>query len=104
LQEFAKFKGEKLKIIIIDGESLNDLDSSAIYTLFDILKYYKSKGIQMAFTGLKGPVRDKMVKSGLIDLVGPEYFFMSIQGAVDHYNSGFKKEKKFKNYINQSNL
>lgn len=103
LQEYAKFKGEKLRIIIIDGESLNNLDSSAIYTLFDILKYYKAKGIQVAFTGLKGPVRDKMVKSGLVDLVGPEYFFMSIQGAVDHYNSGFKKEKKFQNYINQSN-
>ena len=103
LQEYAKFKGEKLKIIIIDGESLNDLDSSAIYALFDILKYYKSKGIQMSFTGLKGPVRDKMVKSGLMDLVGPEYFFMSIQGAVDHYNSGFMKENKFQDYINQSN-
>ncbi len=103
LQEYAKFKGDKLRIIIIDGESLNDLDSSAIYALFDILKYYKGKGIQMAFTGLKGPVRDKMVKSGLMDLVGSEYFFMSIQGAVDHYNSGFKKEKKFQNYINQSN-
>ena len=104
LQEYAKFKGDKLKIIIIDGESLNDLDSSAIYTLLDILKYYKAKGIQMVFTGLKGPVRDKMVKSGLMDLIGAEYFFMSIHGAVEHYNSGFKKEKKLQDYINQSNL
>ena len=104
LQEYAKYKGDKLKIIIIDGESLNDLDSSAIYTLLDILKYYKTKGIQMAFTGLKGPVRDKMVKSGLMDLIGAEFFFMSIHGAVEHYNSGFKKEKKLQDYINQSNL
>lgn len=104
LQEYAKFKGDKLKIIIIDGESLNDLDSSAIYTLLEILKYYKARGIQMAFTGLKGPVRDKMVKSGLMDLIGSEFFFMSINGAVEHYNSGFKKEKKLQDYINQSNL
>jgi len=104
LQEYVRFKGDKLKIIIIDGESLNDLDSSAIYTLLDVLKYYKARGIQMAFTGLKGPVRDKMVKSGLMDLIGAEYFFMSIHGAVEHYNSGFKKEKKFQDYINQSNL
>ena len=104
LQEYVKFKGDKLKIIIIDGESLNDLDSSAIYTLLEILKYYKARGIQMAFTGLKGPVRDKMVKSGLMDLIGSEYFFMSIHGAVEHYNSGFKKEKRFQDYINQSNL
>ena len=102
LQEYAKYKGDKLKFIIINGESLNDLDSSAIYTLFEILKFYKAKGIQMAFTGLKGPVRDKMAKSGLMKLLGPEYFFMSIQGAVDHYNSGFEKEKKFQSYIEQS--
>ena len=104
LQEYAKYKGDKLRIIIIDGESLNDLDSSAIYTLLDILKYYKVKGVKIAFTGLKGPVRDKMVKSGLMDLIGAEYFFMSIHGAVEHYNSGFKKEKKLQDYINQSNL
>ena len=102
LQEYVKFKGDKLKFIIINGESLNDLDSSAIYTLFEVLKFYKSKGIQMAFTGLKGPVRDKMAKSGLMELLGSEYFFMSIQGAVDHYNSGFEKEKKFQSYIEQS--
>ena len=104
LQEFTKFKGDKLKFVIIDGESLNNLDSSAIYALHDILKYYDRKNIQLAFTGLKGPVRDKMVKSGLMDRIGPEFCFMSIQEAVDHYNSGFKKEHEFQDYIEQSNI
>lgn len=103
LQEFTKFKGDKLKFVIIDGESLNNLDSSAIYALHDILKYYDRKNVQLAFTGLKGPVRDKMVKSGLMDKIGAEFCFMSIQEAVDHYNSGFNKEHEFQDYIEQSN-
>ena len=59
--------------------------------------------MQIAFTGLKGPVRDKMVKSGLMDKIGDKFFFMSIQEAVDYYEGGFKKESKFDKYINQAN-
>ena len=54
--------------------------------------YFKDKEVQIAFTGLKGPVRDKMVKSGLMKKIGEEYFFMSIQEAVDYYETGFKKQ------------
>ena len=103
LQEFSKFKGSKLKFLIIDGESLNSLDSSAIFVLNEIYSYFKDKHVQMAFTGLKGPVRDMMIKSGLMDKIGHEFFFMSIQEAVDYYEVGFNKESKFDKYINQAN-
>ena len=103
LQEFSKFKGSKLKFLIIDGESLNSLDSSAIFVLNEIYSYFKDKHVQMAFTGLKGPVRDIMIKSGLMEKIGHEFFFMSIQEAVDYYEAGFKKGSKFDKYINQAN-
>ena len=57
----------------------------------------------MAFTGLKGPVRDKMVKSGLMKKIGEEFFFMSIQEAVDFYETGLKKRNKFAEYTSQAN-
>jgi len=103
LQEFGKFKGDKLKFLIIDGESLNSLDSSAIFALNEIYSYFKDKHVQMAFTGLKGPVRDKMVKSGLMKKIGEEFFFMSIQEAVDFYETGLKKRNKFAEYTSQAN-
>ena len=89
--------------MIIDGESLNSLDSSAIFVLNEIYSYFKDKHVQMAFTGLKGPVRDIMIKSGLMEKIGHEFFFMSIQEAVDYYEGGFKKGSKFDKYINQAN-
>ncbi|MCB0474170.1 MAG: STAS domain-containing protein, partial [Flavobacteriaceae bacterium] len=104
--EFAAQKGDPLQLIIIDGESLNNLDSSAIYALKDVVAYFKTKKISLAFTGLKGPVRDKMVKSGFMDEVGRHYFFMSIQEAVDNYHmeqKGDTQEVKFKKYISQIN-
>ena len=106
LQELAETKGKKLKIIIIDGESLNALDSSAIYALNEILDYFKEKHIEIVFTGLKGPVRDTISKSGLIKKIGFDKCFMSIQDAVDCYKNScknnFKKEHKYDVYIKES--
>ncbi len=105
LQEFAEYKGDKLKLVIIDGESLNNLDSSAIYALNEIIDYFKNKEVDIVFTGLKGPVRDTLSKSGLIKKIGEDHCFMSIQEAVDcHKNScmAISSGKKFKEYITQA--
>lgn len=102
LQEFSIYKGEKLKLLIIDGESINSLDSSAIYALIEILDYFNRKKVTIAFTGLKGPVRDKMIKSGFMEKANEDLFFMSIQEAVDWYHTGFQHEK-FHKYIKQEN-
>ena len=106
LQEFANYKGDKLKLLIIDGESLNSLDSSAIYALNEVLNYFHRNNIEVAFTGLKGPVRDTINKSELIHKIGVDHCFMSIQEAVNCYESMCNEEpieKKYQEYIKQSN-
>jgi SulP family sulfate permease len=103
LETFSNAKGEDLEVLIIHGESLNSVDSSAILTLMEVYEHYKSKNVQIAFTSLKGPVRDKMVKSGLMDAIGSEYFFMGIQQAVDYFETNCQKNPIFKKYVYQSN-
>ncbi len=102
LQEFSIQKGKQLQLLIIDGESINSLDSSAIYALIEILDYFNNKKVTIAFTGLIGPVRDKMIKSGFMEKANEDLFFMSIQEAVDWYNTGLKKDK-FHKYLKQKN-
>jgi len=105
LQEFAEYKGDKLKLLVIDGESLNNLDSSAIYALNEIIDYFNAKGVKIVFTGLKGPVRDTLKKSGLIEKIGVDHCFMSIQEAIDCYKNSCisdPNDKKFKEYITQT--
>jgi len=107
LQEFAYYKGDKLKFLIIDGESLNNLDSSAIYALNEIIDFFKNRKVEIAFTGLKGPVRDTINKSELIQKIGVDHCFMSIQEAVDCFKNkciSVTTEKKFENYVNQTNI
>lgn len=106
LKEFASEKGSALELLIIDGESLNALDSSAIYALDEIHDYFTSRGITIVFTGLKGPVRDAMVKSKLMKKIRYDHCFMSIQEAVDCYESNcFESGQNysFQEYTKQSN-
>ncbi len=106
LEELVAEKGEKLKLIIIDGESMNNLDSSGVHALLDVIDLYQSKGIEIAFSGMKGPVRDAMEKGGVIDKISFNHCFMSIQEAVDCYESMCNEEpveKKFQKYIKQTN-
>jgi SulP family sulfate permease len=104
IEEFVKTKGRSLKLIIIDAEVINNIDSSGISTLETIFDRYSKREIKVYFTGVKGPVRDAFAKSKLIDKIGVENCFMSIQRGVDSYQKGHEtSEKKLSKYINQSN-
>ena len=106
LEELVTKKGEKLKLIIIDGKSMNSLDSSGVHALLDVINTYQAKGLKIAFSGMKGPVRDAMRKGGVIDKISFDHCFMSLQEAVDCYEgmcNDTPKEKKFNKFIEQSN-
>jgi SulP family sulfate permease len=100
LYELATIKGAELRLLVIDGESINALDSTAIYALFEVLDYFNKKNVTITFTGLKGPVRDKMIASGFMKHADEKRFFMSIQEAVDWYQTGHQKED-FQKYLKQ---
>lgn len=106
LDEFVTEKGSQLKLIIIDGESINSIDSSGIFMLKDVMNKYKNMGIEIAFSGMKGPVRDILDKSEIIKKIDYSNCFMSIQEAVDVFEDRKKNkeiEVKYFEFINQTN-
>ena len=106
LYDYERSKGDNLKLLIIDGESINNIDSTSIHALEEIVLDFNSRGIDVYFAGIKGPVRDKMLNSGFIKKAKQENFFMSIQEAIDYYDFKGKKDKKdsyYQNYVKQTN-
>ena len=106
LEEFVEEKGQDLKLIIIDGESINNIDSSGVYMLNDVISKYNDKKIEIALTGMKGPVRDVLEKSGVMKKIRYQNSFMSIQEAVDAFEDKEKNkelELKYFEYIKQTN-
>lgn len=80
----SKLSARKNQIhtVIIDMESNNTVDSSALVVLSDMADELKKENIRLVFTDVKGPVRDKFEKSGLTQKIGEENFFMSIEDAL----------------------
>lgn len=100
-------RGDKLKALLINAESISHVDSSAVHALKDWMKELQAQGIKVYFAGLIGPVRDVFSKTGLVELIGENHLFMSNQQAVDAFEnraSSNGQTQQYKNYALQSNV
>lgn len=50
--------------VVFDLSSVNDMDGVAAHTLHEWKTLYEQKGIRFAFAGMKGPVRDLVLRAG----------------------------------------
>ena len=88
-------KGKALKLVVLDADSINHIDSSGLHALKDMIDNCKSQNIEFYLAGLKGPVRDILYRSDLISEIGEDKVFFRIQHAIDYFynkdNPGYKK-------------
>ncbi len=99
-------KGPTIHGIILNAESISHIDSSAMHFLADLVRDFRQRGYIVLFNSVIGPVRDKMAVSGLLDLIGSENMFMSVQEAVDAYNDLLNRspaDESYRHYSTQVN-
>ncbi|MDG1811619.1 MAG: solute carrier family 26 protein [Polaribacter sp.] len=103
LDDLASKKGEQLKLIVLDAESINRVDSTGVDMLMERIQFYKKKGITIYFAGVKGPVRDALFRAGILNIIDINHFFMNIFTAVKFYKTGDREhQKKYAEYIHQT--
>lgn len=73
-----------LRAVIFEASGINAIDSSAIHVLTEMLTSYSDRSISVLWAQVKGPVRDLMERSGLIQQIGPDHVFLTLQDAVDY--------------------
>lgn len=69
--------------VIIDGSSINMLDTTATDSLKSIIKTLRGWDMELYMSGLKGPVRDVIKKSGLKKFLGPDHYCEDPHEAVE---------------------
>lgn len=84
LYEAIERRKEPVKAVIIDGSTINDIDSTAESVLNEMIDELAKDGIELYFTNIKGYLRDIMKRSGLYDKLGEDHFFFSKKDAVKH--------------------
>jgi MFS superfamily sulfate permease-like transporter len=73
------------KVVLFDGESINGIDATAIITLKEFQTQLAKTDIQIRFARIKTHVMTVMERGGLVEVVPAEYFYGSVQEAVDAY-------------------
>jgi SulP family sulfate permease len=103
LDDLADKKGKALKLIVIDAESINRVDSTGTEMLMERISYYQKRGIIFYLAGVKGPVRDSLFKAGMLNIIDINHFFMNIYTAVKFYRTGDREhQKKYAEYIHHT--
>ena len=103
LDELAESKGKHLKLIVLDAESINRMDSTGVEMLKERIRYYQKRDILFYLAGVKGPVRDTLFRSKILEVLEINHFFMRVNGAVNYFKTGDREnQKKYANYIHQS--
>jgi sulfate permease, SulP family len=68
--------------VVLDAESIGDVDSTGAGMLADLADSLKERGITLAFARLKGPVAEYLARAGVMDKVGSAHVFLEVDDAV----------------------
>jgi SulP family sulfate permease len=82
LLEETRREGRDVSVVVVDGSSINALDATAVEALFSVANRMEKAGIEMHLTGLIGPVRETVRRSGLHTRIGADRFHLDPHGAV----------------------
>ena len=80
----SKNSGPPIRAVILDGTGMNDLDTTALETLREVVSTLHEEGIEVYLSGLKGQVRDIVQDSELHKVLGQDNFPTSVNRAVKH--------------------
>lgn len=69
--------------ILVKASGINDLDSSGVDMLKNLVTRFRASGIVLAFSGLKRQVREVMERTGLLQEIGGENIFATDREAID---------------------
>ncbi len=101
LMEEILAKGKTLKLVILDADSMNGMDSSGVHALEELIESCKENQIKFYIVGIKGPIRDILHRAGVVQRLGEENFFFRIQHAVDFFDD--KRNNQYSEYALQTN-
>lgn len=84
IYESLAARQDRVQALLFDASSINEIDSSAIATLDNLLREFHDADIALYFTNVRGRVADMMRRSGFYQALGADNFFYSKRTAVDH--------------------
>ncbi|MGB3150700.1 MAG: sulfate permease [Maribacter sp.] len=87
LLKHIKFKGPRLKVVILNAEAINYIDATGADALTNLIHEIHGQGLQFYIAGAIGPIRDIIFSSGIINELHKEYLFVKTKEAVAFFDN-----------------
>lgn len=75
------------RVVLIDGESMNSIDATAVASLKELQGQLQKDGIQIRLARMKTDVITTIKRAGLPEAIPLEHIYPSVQAGVDAYLS-----------------
>ena len=75
------------RAVIFDASAQENLDLTSADVLKSLVKELQGSGVRVAFADVHAPVREFGLKTGLLDLIGEDHLFATVDIAVQHVES-----------------
>jgi high affinity sulfate transporter 1 len=78
--------------VLVTAEPVTDVDTTAADMLVELDLELNAAGIHLVFAELKDPVKDKIIRYGLLDTIDSRHFYPTIETAVEAFYDEVKNE------------
>ncbi len=73
--------------VVVVADAITHIDLSATDTLLELQRELHASGVELHFAGLKGHVKDLLVRDGFIELIGADRLAPTVGAAVNRYRA-----------------
>jgi SulP family sulfate permease len=81
------------RVVLVDGESINGIDATAINTTIELYDELKRAEVELRFARVRANVMEIMQRSELVEIIGSDHFYISIQDGVDAFLAEEQEQK-----------
>ncbi len=78
---------EPVRWVVIDAESIGDVDSTGAGMLADLADAFRERGITLALARVKSAVAAYLDRAGVMEKVGAEHVYLEVDDAVTAYEA-----------------
>ena len=73
-----------VRAVILDASAQDEIDITSTDVLIGLIKALRARGIEWYVADVHAPVLERGRETGLLDAIGPEYVFPTLDAAVQH--------------------
>ncbi|MEQ8880635.1 MAG: sodium-independent anion transporter, partial [Cyclobacteriaceae bacterium] len=73
----------QIRQVVIDASAISHVDASAVQGIIELIKTLKDREIRFLIAEVVGPVRDSMFKTRLMEEIGFENIYLTLNDALE---------------------